>query len=155
MANVSLLDLEAELIERLEPLATSTLRVMPTPEDPDEIKRPKTSRVLVAFSGETFQPPGNRINRTASIIQPYEIRFTLILQIKDLRSHQGALPLISQIRDLLTGWSPEVTGHPIYQSATEYISNTDTLWTFALTFVAPAVYVKRSVPGVAIASSPV
>ena len=149
MTNPSLLDLETELVNRLEALADSTLRVMPTPEDADEIKKPKTSRILVAFNGETFQPPNNRINPNAPLIQPYEIRFTLILQLRDLRSHQGALPLISQVRDLIVGWSPEVTGNPIYQASTEYISNTDGIWTFALTFVAPAVYVKRSTRGVA------
>lgn len=144
MANPSLLDLEAELVSRLSAVADNTLRVMPTPDDVEEVKRPKTSRVLVAFSGESLQPPRNKINRDAPITQSYEIKFTLILQLKNLRSHQGALPLINQLRDLLTGWSPSVTGFPIYQASTEFVSNTDGLWTFAMVFVAPAVYQKSA-----------
>jgi hypothetical protein len=138
-----LLALEAELVQRLNPISSDLVRVVATPEDVNEIKTPRGSRVMVAFSGETFQPPANTVNQSAPIIQPYDIRFTVILQLRNLRSHQGALPLIEQIRHLLIGFCPQITGKPIYQTSTEFVSNEDSLWTFTMTLIAPAVYTTR------------
>lgn len=143
ITNLDLSGLEEELVERLQPLNQGTMRVAATPEDANELRSPKGDRALVAFRGLSLQQPANKINPQAPIIQPGEIRFVIVLQVKSLRSHQGALPLIQQVIDLLTGFCPELTGKPIYHTTTDFVSVDEGIWTWSLSFNAPMSYVKR------------
>lgn len=142
-SNFDLLGLEAELVNRLDSLNQDTVRVMATPENEAELKAPRGDRILVAFRGISLQSPGNRINPQAQIVQEGDIRFAVILQVKDLRSHEGALPLIQKTIELLTGFCPEITGGAIYCTGADFTGLENNIWTWSLSFSAPVVYVKK------------
>jgi hypothetical protein len=142
MVTIDPITLETEIVDRLTSLNTGVVRVAATPEDASELRTPRGDRILVAFRGFALEAPENRINPHAQITQPGEIHFTIVIQVKDLRSHQGAFPLIRQILDLLTGFSPS-TGKPIYCTAADFVSNDENIWTWSMNFSAPTVYAKR------------
>lgn len=135
--------LEAEIVQRISPLAQGSVRVMATPEDTADLKNPKGDRILVAFRGFGLNAPQNTINPHAQITQPGEVRFVVVLQFKSLRSHEGAFPLIQQILNLVTGFCPQTTGKPIYCTGTDFVSNDENIWTWSMAFSAPTTYVKR------------
>ncbi len=115
-----LAEIEAAIVEQLQPLQEQGIKVFAFPDNPSELGRPFTGgQILVGYKDEDLsEPPGNVT--TTTIIQTQTLQFELSLQLKNLRSHTGALPVMDAVRDLLTGFKPPNTTHPMHQTKGDY-----------------------------------
>ncbi|MGA7934727.1 MAG: Gp37 family protein [Kovacikia sp.] len=133
--------IEDAIVKRLEPLNNSSVRVYPFPDNPQELKKPAGDRVLVGFRREVFSTPQSN-NPLAPIQQQRSLQFEVVLQLKNLRTHAGAYPVMARIRDLLSGSFPD-KNKPLYQTAGGFVDVTEGLWTYSMTFTLQTFYVKR------------
>jgi hypothetical protein len=134
--------IEKAIIERLAPLKTQKLRVEGFPDNPDELGKPVViGQVLVGYRKDTFSKPPTFVE-SAPIIQDWMLSFELSLQLKNLRSHTGAYPIMGKIRNLLTGYKP-VVQKPLYQSEGGFVSIKDGVWYYSMVFSLNLQFVKK------------
>lgn len=135
--------IEQSLLDQLEPLTKLGLRVVGFPENPEELGRPISyGQVLIGFKRESLQPPSHH-NNGVSIVQPRRVEWDVVLQIKNLRSHAGAYPVMDKIRDLLTGFRPPDTLRPLYETQADFVDLRDGIWTYNMTFAIDLIYTKK------------
>lgn len=94
---------ENAIITRLESQITA-LTVKAFPSKAADYKALPFNRglILVAYSGSSLSEPTNR----DTLIQERVLEFSITLQIRDLRGHDGAYAYLESIRAALNGFSP-------------------------------------------------
>jgi Gp37 protein len=140
-----LAEIEAAIVERLQPLQEQGIKVFAFPDNPNELGRPFTGgQILVGFKDENLSEPQGNVT-TAHIIQSQTLQFELSLQLKNLRSHTGALPVMDAVRDLLTGFKPPNVTHPMYQTKGGFVDldSKTGIWFYSMVFLCRRQYQKK------------
>lgn len=137
-----LVELEEAIVQRLQSLQDNGVKIIGFPDNPSELGRPFPSgQILVGFKKESLGQPAAVVT-TAPIIQPWTIEFELSLQLKNLRSHSGAYPIMETIRDLLSGFRPPMVTRPIYQVQGGFVDLKDGIWFYSMIFACHTTYQK-------------
>lgn len=132
---------ETWIVEQLEPLVSQGYRVEPYL---DQQGRPHgRGQVIIAYRRSRFSDPSGSNVRPTTITQSRQMEFEIILQLLDLRSHQGAYPVLAQIRDLLSGSAPGPLDRILQQTEEENLGQSEGIWSFAMTFATLSHYQKR------------
>jgi hypothetical protein len=84
----------------------------------------------VSYSGSSFSEP----THLDALIQERMLEFTLTLQIKDLRSHEGAYAYLEQIRSALSGFSPQNDMRAMYLIEEGFIDMVKNVWFWGQTW---------------------
>ncbi len=139
-----LAEIEETIIERLSPpLIEMGLRVAGFPDNPQELGRPMPSgQVLIGYKKDSLETP-NTFAQNASMIQKWVIEFEVSLQLKNLRSHIGAYPIMDSIKNLLTGFRPSVINQPLYQIQGGFVDMKDGIWYYSMVFGVRTNYIKK------------
>jgi hypothetical protein len=136
-------EIEQAIINRLEPLIQQNLKVVGFPDNPKELGHPVgIGQILVGYKKEGLTVPQTFV-ASAPIIQDWVLSFELSLQLKNLRSHTGAYPVMGTIRNLLTGYKPPVIQKPLYQSEGGFVSVNEGIWYYSMIFSLKTQYVKK------------
>jgi len=132
---------ESWIVEQLQPLVSQGYRVEPYL---DQQGRPHgRGQVIIAYRRSRFSaPPGSNV-RPTTLTQSQQIEFEIVLQLCDLRSHQGAYPMLNQIRDLLSGSAPTPLDRTIFQTEEENLGQSEGIWSFSMIFQTLSHYQKR------------
>lgn len=94
--------IEAAIVEKLKTQIDVTIKAFPSTTD-DYKKLPlNKAMILVAYSGSVLSEPTN----LDAIVQQRLMEFSITLQVRDLRGHEGAYVYLESIRSTLTGFSP-------------------------------------------------
>lgn len=131
-------EIETALVDRLtQTLTRQGIRVKPFPEDLRELKQPVLSaQILTAYKQSTFRTLENTPFNYEQLLQ-----FDINCQVKGLRTHTGAYPLLDEIRYLLAGWHcgmPEQK-RPAYFVVEKFVDVDDGVWSYNQTIVIPLV----------------
>jgi hypothetical protein len=140
-----LAEIEQAIVNQLlQPLQSDGVRVTGFPDNPNDLGRPVgIGQVLVGFKKESLSPVTSGV-LTAPIIQTHTFKFEVSLQLKNLRSHGGAYPLMDKIRSLLTGFKPlGEASKPMYQSEGGFVDLKEGIWYYSMIFDVPATYCKK------------
>jgi hypothetical protein len=129
-----LAEVEAAIVDRLAPLKSQGIKVLPFPENPGELGKPATNaQIFVGFKRETLEIP-QMVNYDAPSIQPRILEYELILKLKDLRSHKGVYPILDKVRDLLTGFRPLPNAKALYATTSGFVDLDQGSWVYSMTF---------------------
>jgi len=123
--------IETAIIEKLK-ADIPDLPVSGFPDSPSGFKAlPFThGLILVAYRSSNFSTPTNR----DKIIQERDLEFSITLQIRDLRSHNGAYSYLKAINTSLSGFSPMEDLRVMYQSEEVFLNFTSNIWTWGQTW---------------------
>lgn len=125
-------ELEDLIVERLSPLVSPTLEVVPMPDTQEQFMRAvKHVRLTVAANESLFGD-----HKSASIItQEEKINPVVYIQSNRLRTNTGVYNAIAAVKLLLLGWQPEgydkLALSSCKLSERPYENN---IWTYALEF---------------------
>jgi hypothetical protein len=109
------------------------------PADPSEWLKPiQKDTIFVGWQGESLESPatGNMIQTPRNINQSRTLRFELVFQFRDLRTHERLYPVIEEVRDLLTGFRPIDFPHArfLYESRAGFMDFNRALWLYSMSF---------------------
>lgn len=123
--------IETAIVNRLKAQVTD-LPTYAFPDKPEDFKKLPFSKglILVSYSGSSFSEPTN----LDALIQERMLEFTLTLQIKDLRSHEGAYTYLEQIRAALSGYSPQNDRRVMYLADEGFIDMVQNVWFWGQTW---------------------
>ena len=123
--------IETAIIEKLE-ADIIDLPVKGFPDSPSGFKQlPFTNGlILVAYRGSKLTAPTNK----DVIIQERELDFSITLQIRNLRGHEGAYGYLEAIRKSLSGFSPLNDLKVMYLTEEDFLDFTDNIWTWGQTW---------------------
>lgn len=134
--------IENAIIARLQP-ELQAVKVLPFPEDLSEFAKPVAGRhIYVGFQSESSDAP-QQLNPDAQLNQVDTLSFELVFRIKNLRSHQGSLPILRQVRGLLTGFQPHPETKSLYQTRAGFVSLEQGFWIYSATYNVRSVFVHR------------
>jgi hypothetical protein len=103
------------------------LQVLPFPDDPRNYKMDHPiGAVLVNYHGSHYREPVD----TEGLAQPRDAEWDLTIQVRNLRSHQGAYPVLEAIRQALQGWGKRVIGAKFRMGADEFVDAVHGIWTY-------------------------
>ena len=102
------------------------LNVQAFPSSPEAYKRLPFNKglVLVAYSGSSLSDPTN----LDVIIQQRLMEFSVTLQVRDLRGHEGAYAYLETIRGLLSGFSPLGDLQVMFLTEESLLSVVENVW---------------------------
>lgn len=124
--------IESAIVGRLESQITD-LTIKAFPSRPEEFKKLPVGNkgiVLVAYSGSALSDPTNM----DALIQDRALEFSVTLQIRDLRGHDGAYDYLEDIRSALSGWSPTSDDRVMYMISEGLLRLIDNLWVWGQTW---------------------
>lgn len=124
--------IESAIVGRLESQITD-LTIKAFPSRPEEFKKLPVGNkgiVLVAYSGSALSEPTNM----DALIQDRALEFSVTLQIRDLRGHDGAYDYLEDIRAALSGWSPASDDRVMYMVSEGLLRLIDNLWVWGQTW---------------------
>ena len=134
--------IETAIINRLQP-ELEGVKVLPFPEDLSEFAKPIAGKHLyVGFQSESSDAP-QQLNPDAQLNQLDTLIFELVFRIKNLRTHQGSLPILRQVRALLTGYNPHPQTKQLYQVRAGFVSLEKGYWIYSATYAVRSVFVQR------------
>lgn len=118
--------IESAIVGRLESQITDlTIRAFPSrPEDFKKLPVGNKGIVLVAYSGSSLSDPTNM----DALIQERVLEFSITLQIRDLRGHDGAYDYLDDIRAALSGWSPTSDDRVMFMTDEGLLRLIENLW---------------------------
>jgi len=137
-------EIESAILNALNPLTEEfDLQVSAFPDSAQSLGKPKSKGlILIGYKGDSLDPPTSPLNSEA-IIQNQIIEYEVSLQLKSLRSHTGAYPVMTRIQDLLTGLRPVgYQSQPIYKSKGGFIDVADGIWYYSMLFCVNLKYLK-------------
>ncbi len=116
--------IEAAIVARIESQVSLTVKAFPS--TPDDYKKLPFNRglVLVAYSGSDLSDPTNR----DEIVQQRAMEFSVTLQVRDLRGHEGAYSYLEQIRTALSGFSPMNDLNVMFMTSEALLSVVENVW---------------------------
>lgn len=123
--------IEAAIIARLES-QIADLPVRAFPSKPEDFKKLPFVKglVLVAYSGSSLSEPTNM----DALIQERTLEFSITLQIRDLRGHEGAYSYLEFIRAALSGFSPLSDRRVMFMSSEELLRLVENVWVWGQTW---------------------
>lgn len=124
--------IESAIVGRLESQITD-LTIKAFPSRPEEFKKLPVGHkgiVLVAYSGSSLGAPTNM----DVLIQERVLEFSITLQIRDLRGHDGAYDYLDDIRAALSGWSPTSDDRVMFMTSESLLRLIDNLWVWGQTW---------------------
>jgi hypothetical protein len=123
--------IETAIVNQLKSQITD-LPVYAFPDKPEDFKKlpSQNGLILVSYGGSGFEEPTN----LDELIQERTLEFTITLQIKDLRSHDGAYHYLEQISDALSGYSPQGNRRVMYQVEEGFIDMVKNVWFWGQTW---------------------
>lgn len=123
--------IESAIVNKLEEAITD-LKVVAFPSAATDFKKLpfKNGLVLVAYAGSGFSEPSNR----DKIIQRRVMEFSITLQVRDLRGHQGAYDYLETIVEALTGFSPMSDKSVMFMTDEKLLQFADNNWVWAQTW---------------------
>lgn len=131
-----LTEIEAALVDRLSVLAAEKkVRLKPFPEDLRELKQPiLAGQILIGYKQSTFRSLTNDPLTYEQLLQ-----FDINTQVKGLRSHIGAYPLLDEIRFLLIGWrsNSPMQKRPAYFQAERLVDVDEGIWSYNQSLIVP------------------
>lgn len=124
--------IESAIVGRLESQITDlTIKAFPSrPEDFKKLPVGHKGIVLVAYGGSSLGAPTNM----DALIQERVLEFSITLQIRDLRGHDGAYDYLDDIRAALSGWSPTSDDRVMYMVSEGLLRLIDNLWVWGQTW---------------------
>lgn len=125
-----LAEAEAAIVKRIKKLLeTYEVTITPFPGDSDQIPKPgRKGQVFIGYKRSRFRVT-SMLPATCEVIAEYE----LSLQLKDLRSHSGAYPILDAIRYALTGFIPlKGPSHKCYPVQEGFVKAEDGIWYYAV-----------------------
>lgn len=131
-------EIESALVRRLETALAETdlqVKVRAFPEDLKEMKRAVlVGQVLLAYKRSTF-----RQIETDPLIDEQLLQFDITSTVRGLRTHEGAYPLLDEIRFLLSGWfsGSSAQKRPAYFSDERFVGVEECNWTYNQTLIVP------------------
>ncbi|MBW4675966.1 MAG: Gp37 family protein [Desmonostoc geniculatum HA4340-LM1] len=139
-----LAEAEAAIVKRVEAiLAPFEVTIAPFPGDSDQQPKPgRKGMILIGYK---------RSRHRVTSIQPMTVEiiaeFELSLQLKDLRTHRGAYPLLDAVRYAITGLIP-LKGplskcYPVQEG---FIKAEDGIWYYALVVAVAMMQIEGQQP---------
>jgi len=131
-------EIELALIRRLEKaLAEADLqvKVKAFPEDLKELKQAGlVAQVLLGYKRSTFRQLEND-----PVVDEQLLQFDITSTMRGLRTHEGAYPLLDEIRFVLSGWrsGSSAQKRPAYFSDERFIGVEERNWTYNQTLIVP------------------
>ncbi len=124
--------LEKSIAAKLkEALPNQTVLVFPGKPDDFAKLPPGGGLILVSYSASDYAEPTHR----DTMLQLARLVFSVTLQIRDLRGHEGAYPLLGRIREALLGFSPDGSGEGMYISDESLLQIKANVWTWIQNWV--------------------
>jgi hypothetical protein len=131
-------EIESALVRRLDQLLKSAklqAKVQAFPEDLKELRQPSVvGQVLVAYKRSTF-----RQIEQDPLVDEQLLQFDLTTTVRGLRTHEGAYPLLDEIRFALSGWrsGSSAQKRPAYFSDERFVGVEERNWTYNQTLIVP------------------
>ncbi|MEW6708318.1 MAG: Gp37 family protein [Candidatus Riflebacteria bacterium] len=102
------------------------------PDRPEDFKKLPFNHgmILVSYSGSSFSEPTNM----DTLIQERVLEFVVTLQIKDLRTHDGAYTYLDAIRAALSGFSPQSDRRVLYLVEEGFVDKVESVWIWGQTW---------------------
>lgn len=140
---MGLTETENLLHERLKVIESELgYRVSLTPNDPDELRKPATDRIICGLQSRRLEKPSG-IGVDMPVRQSGEVTFEVVIQGRNLRSHQGVLQVIDRVSELLTGFYPNPNYRKgAYETRSGFVAVSKGLWTYSMSFAVPVVNTK-------------
>ncbi len=131
-----LLEVESALTNRLASELTRTgVKILPIPDNLLALKQPvMAGQVLVAYKQSTF-----RQVTSEPLLYEQLLQFDINTQVKGLRSHTGAYPLLDEIRFLLAGWycGSSTQKRPAYFQSERFVDVDEGIWSYLQSLIVP------------------
>jgi Gp37 protein len=131
-------EIEAALVKKLEKSlagADLKIKVKAFPEDLRELKQPAiVGQVLLAYKRSTF-----RQLQLDPLIDEQLLQFDITSTVRGLRTHEGAYPLLDEIRFSIGGWysGSSAQKRPAYFSDERFVGVEERNWTYNQTLIVP------------------
>lgn len=125
-----LAEAETAIVKRIETLLKGfEVTITPFPGDSDQVPKPgRKGQVFIGYKRSRFRVT-SMLPATCEVIAEYE----LSLQLRDLRSHSGAYPILDAIRYALTGFIPlKGPSHKCYPVQEGFVKAEDGVWYYAI-----------------------
>jgi hypothetical protein len=133
-------EVEASITGKLrELLTTFGVKLEPFPDKPSELGKPSpTGQVLIGYKRSSFR----LLSKTPLTLEQLA-EFEINLQLKNLRNHTGAYPILDRIRFGLTGFVPmQGASLGMYPTAEGFADLDESIWYYNQTFVIPLLIVE-------------
>jgi len=123
--------IESAIVNKLETVIAD-LKVIAFPSVASDFKKLpfQNGLVLVAYAGSVLSEPTNR----DSIVQTRLMEFSITLQVRNLRGHEGAYDYLEAIRNALTGFSPLTDFNVMFMSDEKLLQFVDNNWVWVQTW---------------------
>jgi|GEM_PF-1569682 hypothetical protein len=125
-----LAEAEAAIVKRIKHLLEEfEVTITPFPGDSEQVPKPgRKGQVFIGYKRSRFRVT-SMLPATCEVIAEYE----LSLQLRDLRSHSGAYPILDAIRYAITGFIPlKGPSHKCYPVQEGFVKAEDGIWYYAL-----------------------
>jgi hypothetical protein len=124
-------NIESAIVSELEEKITD-IKVVAFPSAASDFKKLpfQNGLVLVAYAGSALSEPTNR----DSLVQSRFMEFTITLQVRNLRGHQGAYDYLETIRATLSGFSPNSDLNVMFMSDERLLQYVDNNWVWVQTW---------------------
>ncbi|MCC5644787.1 Gp37 family protein [Nostoc sp. CHAB 5824] len=139
-----LAEAEAAIVKRVEAiLAPFEVSIAPFPGDSDAQTKPgRKGQIFIGYKRSRFRPTSFQ-PMTCEIIAEFE----LSLQLRDLRTHRGAYPLLDTVRYAVTGLIP-LKGplskcYPVQEG---FVKTEDGIWYYALVVAVAMMQIEGQQP---------
>lgn len=141
---------ESQIVARLAPLVTASLKVAVLPESETEAQRvpvgPSQATVYVAFTGTDYDNTQNiyTVNSTGAVEQVEYHKYEVILLSPKLRGPNGIYALIDAVKALLIGYKLQHTSHGMHIREVGFVDRKDdkNLFQFAMIFACKGMLVE-------------
>lgn len=127
---IPLLTLEQNIQARLETRLTG-LAVESFPARPADYRltHPK-GVVLIAYSGSDYGP----VQTLRMVVQDRTVKYSLVLMVRNLRTHSESLPYLDVLRVAMAGFVPAPGAEPCVLQGERFLDESDGVWSWELTF---------------------
>lgn len=139
-----LAEAEAAIVKRVEAILTPfEVNIAPFPGESDSSPKPgRKGMILIGYKRSRF-----RITSMQPVTCEVIAEFELSLQLRDLRTHRGAYPLLDQVRYAITGLIP-LKGplskcYPVQEG---FIKTEDGIWYYTLVVAVAMMQIEGQKP---------
>lgn len=130
--NVLYSDIEQEIVNKLQPLVTAGIDVVPLPQVEAEFQRPfQNGRVTVVYKGSTFDDHLN----THHVVQDERLQFEIVVVCRRLRGETGVHGIVEVIKRTLLGFAPtDCSKMKVIKNSYQEYQKEAALWGYSIIF---------------------
>lgn len=130
--NVLYSDIEQEIVNKLQPLVTAGIDVVPLPQVEAEFQRPfQHGRVTVVYKGSTFD---NHLS-THHVVQDERLQFEIVVVCRRLRGDTGVHGIVEVIKRTLLGFAPtDCSKMRVIKNSYQEYQKEAALWGYSIIF---------------------